>query len=102
MRKILHTCRYGAGWSTLMSKIPSKFACEYQPIIEAVEREEDLTEDHPAVQQFVQECKDKFDEEPYVSGAKNLIIFECPDDCVVKITEFDGCEHVDMKSKEYF
>ena len=42
MRKILYSPGWGAGWSTWNSSIPTKFICEYQPIIEALEKGEDL------------------------------------------------------------
>ena len=101
-------------------KIPAKFACEYQPIIEDLERGEDLlgtTIDkdfysegkeweenlHPAVQQFLKEAREKFKVDYIcISGLKDLQIYEVPDDTVVKIKCFDGSESVKLDYSGYF
>lgn len=47
MRKVLVSPGFGNGWSTCNSH--GKFMAEYQPIIDALERGEELNASHPAV-----------------------------------------------------
>lgn len=98
-RKILYSPGFGAGWSTWIS-VPTKFACEYQPIITALENKEVLTEEHPAILQFVKDCKEQFDEKPYLGGLSDLIIGEISDDEQYQINEYDGAENIITKSSQ--
>lgn len=91
--KVLYSPGFGAGWSTWID-VPTKFACEYQPIIDAIERGEKLTEDHPCVIQFIEDCKKQHDEYPYLGGLKNLRIFELNEGDQYRIEAYDGSESV--------
>lgn len=93
-RKILYNPGYGAGWSTWQSGVPPSFSCTYQPIIEALERGESLSEEHPAVKQYVAECQEKFNEDPYLGGLHDLKIYDAPDGVAVRVDEYDGFESV--------
>jgi hypothetical protein len=101
-RKILYSPGYGAGWSTWMSGVPSKFACEYKPLIEAVERGEKLHQNHPLVLQFIADAKREFGiaDDGYVCvlGAGSLAVEEVPDDALVRIDEYDGFESVETQA----
>lgn len=99
-RKILYSSGYGAGWSTWMHRIPTKFACEYPPIIEALEKGETLNDAHPAVLQFVKDASEQFDEEPYLGGIEDLRFMEIDDNDKYQISEYDGSESVKVKSAQ--
>lgn len=93
MRKILYSPGFGAGWSTWIDA-PTKFVCEYKPIIESLERNEKLTESHPSVIQFINDCKENYNEDPYLGGLKDLRLFELDDGDQYRIEEYDGNERV--------
>jgi hypothetical protein len=106
MKKILYSPGYGAGWSTWMDHEMRQFACTYQPLIEAVERGEDITEDHPALQQFEKEVMEKFNTD-YVCtlGSKDLKVAQFLDTTLVRIHEYDGHESIESleeATNEYF
>lgn len=61
-----------------------------------------LTSEHPAVKQYVEECKEKFGEDPYLGGLEDLTIFECDDHVVVRIEEYDGAERVVTGYSDFF
>lgn len=117
MRHILYSPGFGAGWSTWMCNIPKQFACEYQPIIQAIQNGEDLMGDnekdisggnikislcHPAVQQFVKECQEKYNETPYLGGLEDLVVCQVEDDEKVRIEEHDGSERVITCYSDFF
>lgn len=102
MRKILCTSRHGAGWSSCNGTTPEqkRFACEYSPIIEAIERGESLDEFHPLVVQFKADFAVKFDGyNACVLGAKDLEVVEFPDGSILYISDDDGLEHVQLYSE---
>ena len=100
MRKILYSPGYGAGWTSWCSdKEVKKLMIDYPPIIEALEKKEELDENHPAVLQMVKDIQNKFGEEkiPYLGGVSDLTIKEVPDEALVRITEYDGYESVEIQ-----
>ena len=100
-RKILYSPTYGAGWSSWQYKVPTNFACEYQPIIDAVEQGESLTEDHPIIQQYVEECQETFDiGHVCVLAADSLAIYQLEDEEKYQISEYDGSESVKIKNSQ--
>jgi len=100
-KKILYSPGYGAGWSTWQYSIPTKFACEYQPIIEALENRKELHEEHEIIKQYKKDCEEKFDEDCVcVLGASDLKIYEVPDGDQYQITEYDGNESVKLRSSQ--
>ena len=109
MRKILYSPGFGAGWSTWMHNIPTKFVCEYQLIIEAIEKAEKLVKDdvwdikiedcHESVQKFIKECEERFNKIPYLGGLKDLCIYEVPEGSLYRITEYDGSESVELNTE---
>ncbi len=102
-RKILYSPGWGTGWSTANYEIPREFMCQYQPIIEAVERGDVLTLDHPAIMSFLTECKDRFGV-GYVNllGIDDLCVWEVADGQQVRIEEYDGNESVHTGYTDYF
>ena len=117
MRKILHTVTWGLGWVTYNKHLPieaKRFMVEYPPLIEHIENggeieEEDCIEDEngkyisviksPIVQQMVNEMQKRWPGiEVDTFAAKNLGVEEVPDNCSVKITEYDGKESVEYSS----
>lgn len=98
MRKILLTNKYGAGWSTWMAGwVPPEFSCTYPPLIEAVERGDLLSKDHPAIKSFLEECIQRFPEAEgylYVEGCVNLCVEEVPEDVLIQVMEYDGLEYL--------
>lgn len=92
--KILYSPGWGAGWSTGAggSDEFQKFMLTYPPLIEALERKEKITEDHPAVKQFLRDAEEKYNETPYVGGAKDLRIAEVSGP--FRVEEYDGNESV--------
>jgi hypothetical protein len=96
MRKILYSPGYGAGWVSWNSgsKEFLKFMLEYQPIIEAIERGDEMGEEHPAVKQLCEEAKDLFGQDYVcVCGADKLQVYET--DTLVIITDHDGYEEIE-------
>lgn len=100
-KKILYSPGYGAGWSTWQYSIPTKFACEYQPIIEALENGQELYREHEIIKQYKKECKEKFNEDYVcVLGASDLKIYKVPDGDQYQIKEYDGSESVKLRSSQ--
>jgi hypothetical protein len=94
MRKILYSPGFGAGWSTWNSGEVASFMLEYAPIIEALERGEELGETHPAVVQLEKDCLEKFGEKYVcVLGADQLRV--CQVRGRVQINVYDGHESVE-------
>ena len=116
MRKILYSPGYGAGWSTWNSQYDKKLVCEYVPIIEALEREEnllgengrygefDVSKAHPAIQQFDKELRERYGQDIhfYYGGLEDLAIHEVGDNVQVRIDEYDGNESVVTGHSDYF
>ena len=91
--KVLISPGYGAGWSSWNSGEVAAYMRAYQPIIDALESGEEMSEEHPLVVQMQSEIKDKFGEEYVcVLGAEQL--------CVVhayppfQVHEYDGSESI--------
>jgi len=129
VRKILYSPGYGAGWSTWQYGLPQKFSCEYKPLIEAIEKCENLygsheptkyggypdppldddkyaewlSKMHPAVQSFVKEARE-ISGKDYVCilGLRDLTVYKVEDDDVVRIDEYDGSESVTVGYNDYF
>jgi hypothetical protein len=100
-RKLLYSPGFGAGWSTWQSDIPQEFACTYQPIIDALERGERLSETHPAIQQYEAECKEKFGiSYVCVLGAEDLVIAEVEGPCRIEV--YDGAESIVTCYEDWF
>lgn len=99
MKKVLISPGYGAGWSSWNSPDVGKFMAEYQPIIEAVERGEVLTENSEVVQKMVKEIEEKFNED-YVCllGIKSLVVEEVVGS--YRVHEYDGFESIQVRDEE--
>ncbi len=103
VRKILISSGYGAGWSTWNDESVRAFMLEYTPIIEALERGEELYEEHPIVLEMVDKIKEKMGEDMHVCvlGVDSLAVVEVGCNDKVRINEYDGAESVVVKgSKE--
>jgi hypothetical protein len=111
IRKILYSPGFGAGWTTWESNPEiKKFMLEYEPLIDALERGEDVSEGigngirpldksklHPAMRQFVEDVAAKFgaNQVPYLGGARDLVVLEVSGR--VRIEEYDGSESVESE-----
>jgi hypothetical protein len=101
-KKLLYSPGFGAGWTTWESDpVIRRFMLTYQPIIDALERGEGLhdgaqglTEDHPAVQQFIDDVTQLFgaNRVPYIGGVHDITVLEVGDDVEVSFDEYDGSE----------
>jgi hypothetical protein len=102
-RKILYSPGYGAGWTTWAggSKEFKQWMLTYQPIIDFLEAGGTFEDNdgvftdrplHPILVQFKKEAREKFGEDPYVGGARDLEVIEVEGE--VKIDEYDGFESV--------
>ncbi len=60
MPKVLYSPGFGAGWSTWNIKPFQKIMLTWPPLIEAVERGDDITEDHPAILSMVDAILNNF------------------------------------------
>lgn len=118
LRKILYSPAYGAGWTSWADRRDIKqFMLTYQPIIDYLEAGNDfkgikldkiydragkptILGHLPAcLQQFVADCQERFGEVPYLAGARDLEIEEV--NCLVKITDFDGYEHIKYCNEDW-
>lgn len=130
MRKILYSPGFGAGWSTWADDRMKKWMCEYTPLIEAIEAGEEVWDEqlnynyhdllyldenykeinpeaesffHPAMWKFILDSQDKWGTVPYLGGARDLEVYTCSDDTLVRISEYDGSESVQSNyNEEYF
>ncbi len=95
-RKILISEGYGAGWVSWHSgSIEDKRKMlTWQPIIDALEAGEKITEDHPAVTSLWESLGK--DEDFYAGGAHQLVIHEVPDGALVRVSEYDGYESFEI------
>lgn len=91
MRKILYSPGYGAGWSTWNSGEVAAYMLEYQPIIKALENDQQIDE---LLVQLQKECKEKFNVD-YVCilGADNLRVATVKGR--VRIHEYAGYESIE-------
>lgn len=106
-RKILYSPNYGAGWVTWQTDPRVKaLMLTYQPIIDYLEAggtfsskecepvwndDEVCTKNlHPLLRQLFNECRDRFDETPYLGGATDLRVVTVAGR--VRLHEYDGFE----------
>jgi hypothetical protein len=111
MRYVLYSPGYGAGWSTWADDEYREFSMYYEPIIQFLESggkfvESDegsgswssgpKTEPHPILAKFIEDLRAKFGENAhfYLGGAYQLRVAHVPDDCLFRITEYDGSESI--------
>lgn len=93
--KVLISFGFGAGWSTWVwanNAAAKHFARTYKPIIDALERGEELTKDNPIIQQFQKEFEERFDDKFYLGGLHSLIVVEATPPFLVH--EYDGHESI--------
>lgn len=93
--KIIVSPDYGSDWSAYKSGDHKKFLLTHPGLIAAIESYEDshgmpLTEDHPAVIEFLEDAKKAGHEAPYLGGLDSLEVWEVKGPFVV--TEYDGAE----------
>jgi len=104
-RKVLYSVGVIA-WSTDMDSVPTRFACEYQPLIDWVEAnpDHDSIENSPAFMQFIKDVAGKFNikiEGWYYCSAR-LAVATVPDGDMYQVIQSDryGYEEVLLKSKQ--
>ncbi len=92
-RKILYSPGWGAGWTTWEPDPRVKaLMLTYAPIVEALERGDKVTEQHPAVQQLLADVAAIGANAPYLGGLRDLTFREVSGP--VRITEHDGNESI--------
>ncbi len=93
-KKILYSPGYGAGWASWNSGPVGKFMAEYEPIINAIENDEPISE---LIVQMQKEIFEKFGEEYVcVLGADQLKVTTVHDQ--YRINDYDGFESVEERS----
>ena len=105
-RKILHTNRYGAGWTSWawdVTKDQKRFMLEYQPFIQHLEAGLTLTEKHPLADLFVREWNAAFPgvDVPCLGGIPSLVVKTFPAGTLVRIEECEGEETVHPLNDEW-
>lgn len=103
MTKILYAPGFGAGWSTWADGDEEfqKWMLTYQPIIDALERNEEVDQDHPSVQQFVKEAKEKFDMDYVcVLAAHDLEVADVSGPFYIH--EYDGSESIKTPGSDHW
>ncbi len=99
--KILVSPSYGCGWSNeVHTKEQKMFLLTFQPIIDAVLKEEEITDEHPALIQIQKEFIEKFsdDASPFsYIDATDLIVETVVGKFI--ITEYDGSESITERDK---
>ena len=92
--KVLISRGYGAGWSTWHSGEVAKYMRTYAPIIEALEKGEEIeNECHPLVEQMVKEIKELFGNDYVcVLGIDGLEVVDVEPPFM--IDEYDGAEGI--------
>jgi hypothetical protein len=98
IRKVLYSPGYGAGWTTWASGKAARLMLEWPPLIDALERGEKLTENHPAVQSLIQEITAMGEDPPYLGGLRDLRIQT--GEGQVRIEEYDGSESVHWRGDD--
>lgn len=91
-RPILISPSYGAGWSTWCADEYAHVVLTYQPIIDAVEAGETLTEQHPACQKLAEDIAAQYGGDFYFGGLRDLTVVYVEGDFTVE--EYDGSESV--------
>ena len=91
-RKILYSPGYGAGWSTWNRGEGHDAMLTWEPIIEAIESGEALTEAHPAVQSLIALFAKEELDPPYLGGLGQLEVRVVTGP--FRVEEYDGSEHV--------
>ena len=117
MKKILYSPEFGAGWvswhhgDSLEQEI---FMFTYQPLIDALEKGEDIGFDESrrfgnlpfkpgsVLEQFYKDFGDRFGTEnlPYMGGARNLTVIEV--DGPFRVHEYDGAESIISYAPEHY
>jgi hypothetical protein len=110
--KILYSPGFGAGWSSWCSgdREQQKFMLSYLPLIGAIENGMDIgfDESRPyadqqpyrpgsVLEQFAIDFKKRFDERPYLGGARDLDVTEVTEP--FRIHEYDGSESVEIRDR---
>lgn len=110
MRKILYSPGYGAGWTSWHngSRKELQFMLQYQPFIDFLEDDNEFPESEkeienlPVVKQFINDWINKFETRlPYLGGLTDLAIEEVDDGCLVRITDHDGYEEIEVSNNDW-
>jgi len=92
--KILISGGFGAGWSTWAGgdETTRSIMLTFAPLIEAVERGEEITETHPAVLAMIEACAEAGAASPYLGGVAGLGVEEVTGPFIIR--EYDGSESI--------
>jgi hypothetical protein len=119
MRKILYSPGYGAGWTSWeYDQELAKFMIDYPAIVEYVENggefedkylhiwesggeinQEKVRKLPECLQKFINECQEKFNKVPYLSGLRDIEVKTVYGP--VRITDYDGSESVEEGGGEW-
>lgn len=104
-REVLISPGFGAGWSTWVCSYgdnqgeAKRFALFYQPLIDAIKDAQSKSIDDgsfaKALAQFKREFEEKFGDEPYCGGARDLRVVEVDGPFIVR--EYDGSETIQLR-----
>ena len=96
-RKILYSPQFGAGWTSWESDPEIKtLMLTYAPIIDALERGERVTKDHPAIAQLQADVTALGKDMPYLGGLRDIAIATV--NGPVRIQEYDGSESIETQN----
>lgn len=99
LRKVLYSPGFGAGWTTWEGDIAVKrLMLDYAPIIEAIDRGETITEDHPAVITLLDEIKLMGKNAPYLGGLRDIEVGQGSGR--VRVDEYDGNESLTWEGED--
>lgn len=108
MKKLLYSPGYGAGWTTWADDKHKQFMVSHPAIVEFIEGggtfthaecaigysegQPDLSNLHPVLRIFAEECLARFGSIPYLGGAVGLKVLEVPNGMSIAFDEYDGGE----------
>lgn len=99
MRKILYSPYYGSGWTSWNDTEIAKIMIDWPPLVDAVEKKEKITQNHPALVSMIEEIHKQVGEK-YVCVLSaiygDLEVAEIPDGVKVRINEYDGLESIEF------
>lgn len=101
---VLYSPGFGAGWTSWNTSLPREareLMLRHTGLIEALQAGEELTEEHPAVKEFLADMAELYDGYICLAAVDQLSVY--PTESRVRIDEYDGSERVVLSGNdEYF